>query len=307
MKYLLFILIFFFTAPANSFCQSWFDNNPQWVNRFFHAFKGPGTEFCTITTDTVVDGIQGKICSRLRAYDNYPALTFQRFVYQSGDSIFCREVDRNILLYDMSLQEGESMVIESYYYDTLLIITIDHTGTINLNGEWLRTQEFTGFRENFPNGLYKGRIIEKIGAVSMQYIAVVQNDTFDLGTHFFLNEPNNLASDGIDWRFCQYSNNQFEFMQTGGTCNILTSAQPESSTRQAVTIFPNPATGEFFYRHFNADKGSITIVSQDGRVVLQTTSNSESRVDISALPPGIFAVHFMKHDQNEVIKLVVRQ
>jgi Secretion system C-terminal sorting domain len=216
MKYTILILYFSLLLHPILQGQSWFDNSPQWTNRIVTYLKGPATEYCTITGDTMVGGVNAKICTRLRDYDNYPPFKGYRILYQTGDSILYWENNKYLLLYDFSLVPGNSLIVKRSDGSIVLSYLIESTGVINLNNQILRTQKIMASAGG--NWDITGTIIEKIGAVYMQRIQPGSLDTVDLGTHFFLQESNNLILDGIDWRFCNFKNNQFSYMESGGNC-----------------------------------------------------------------------------------------
>jgi uncharacterized protein YgfB (UPF0149 family) len=93
--------------------------------------------------------------------------------------------------------------------------------------------------------------------------------------------------------------------QLAGEQNIL----PEMEGTTEITAFPNPSTSGIFHikcTDFNNQEGTLTVLSLTGTILLQKniTGNSETLINLEAMPKGIYILRIMDGKNTYTQKLI---
>lgn len=179
---------------------------------------------------------------------------------------------QEILLYDFNLSVNDTLP-ETYIYhpEEFTIITVDQVDSILINDHYLK-------RYHLDNAGFGGEyLIEGIGSTLglLTYITPFFEQHYDLLC--FKNDDEGLA-----W---------YEYDST--LCELITGVM-ESSQRDDISIFPNPAADFLTVTCFRPPVGKnaeIRIFSLDGREVRhQPVTSSEMVIDVSVLERGMYVV-----------------
>ncbi|WP_236974310.1 hypothetical protein [Membranihabitans maritimus] len=166
---LLFIIILsslFIFRPAiysqDTSSLEWAPEGATWHYNFFSVLSQTVSSLkMTATKDTVVNGKDARIIEgEIYLYNGDTAVATDYYeqgrivIHQQGDSIFYLRENKFEILYDFSMEEGDTMRIvtpapydpdASSVQDTFIYVTLESTGTIEINGEILRTQKLKNF------------------------------------------------------------------------------------------------------------------------------------------------------------------
>ena len=297
IRILLLTTLFFtpFLLPA----QSWFEGNPQWVNRYTSGWSSGGYEYVSIYGDTILDGHSAKVLKRFIDKNIGDDITWYKPVRQNGDTIWGWEysVNKFLMYYNFSLGVGDTLVVPPYWAASFsLIYVIDSIGTMNVGGHSLRFQRVY-FPESNNNYQWVALIIEKIGMVSGLFTNTNTNYTSLISVHFFLDEPCTIASDGSCWFFCRFQNDQFMYEISNSECDGLVDI-PESSENPAFTVSPNPFQDYFTISSPPGEKiASLRLFDMNGKVVFQISNPAEIKIHAGDLQPGMYFLEIMTSDQ----------
>jgi len=165
-----------FLSPLLLRSQSWFENNPQWVNDITLGWSGPGYEYVTVQGDTVLGGKSAKILRRFRDMIWANDHSDIRVVRQNGDTIWCWNNNKNqfFIHYNFSLGVGDTVFVPLYSGGTKYLV--DSTGTLNIGGQTLRFQRVK-IPTSYDYFLCNTLIIEKIGMLRGQCVNTNTNNT----------------------------------------------------------------------------------------------------------------------------------
>ncbi len=261
------------------------------------------------TKDTVVNEknarlIEGRIFSEggfsIPATDRYDDGSY--IIYQQGDSVFYLRENKFELLYDFSMEVGDTMNIVTPNghnprrgIDTLLHIRVDSIGIVVLNGDTLRRQVVSMNREKYHSTyIFRGEIIEKIGA-----------ETFFLpynGLICDLSCPNPLRC---------YQDSSVFYTRTELACDttyVFTSTESLISLPD-IRLFPNPVfSGSSQFHIEGPDRFTWRLRDIHGRTLYRSDRVTFGKGTASlptGLSPGLYLVEIRTGERTYVRKLVV--
>lgn len=97
-----------------------------------------------------------------------------------------------------------------------------------------------------------------------------------------------------DWEACSDTSN----------CIPVTNLGLSKTHKNALEIYPNPATEAVFFR-FNAESIQLKLMDINGNTLLQQTLVSEEKMDVSAIAPGMYLIYCTNHDANYSVQRLV--
>ncbi len=302
-----FFLVSLFLLPLMLRSQNWFDNNPQWVNYITYGWKGPGAEYAGVQNDTFLGGQSAKIVSRFFDFFSSTDFTDFRVARQNGDTVWCWNHGANqfYIHYNFSLTVGDSVNVPSYWGGNgKFMYVIDSIGTISVSNQTLRFQRVK-ISTGYDYVLCDGLIIEQIGMTNGQCVNTLGNFTIPKGGHFFLDEPNSGATDGPEWTFCRFQNDQFFYEASNSECAGLVEAS-ESSESPAFSVSPNPFQDFFTITPPPGEKiASLRLFDIAGKTVLHISDPAETKIHAGDLPPGVYFLEIVSDRQKRgFIRLV---
>jgi len=309
-NYLLVLGILFLTVNTLR-SQSWFDNNPQWVNYFTFGFAGSGFEYVSVAGDTVVQGKTAKILKRFRDMNSVPDNTDFRVARQSGDTVWCWNHAQNqfFINYNFSLNQGDSVTVPFYWNSNgAFKYTVATTGSVFIGGQSRRFQLvdiYTGYNALKCSAL----IVENIGMLNGQCTNSDNNNlTYTEGHHFFLDEPNLGATDGPDWFLCRFQNDEGEYAVGGAACDPLTDTGDAPEGDAGFSIVPNPFGDQFSIMAPAGETISLLrLFDCSGRLVTSVSQAAKSIICTADLPPGIYFIEVISVGQERSFLKAVKQ
>lgn len=248
---------------------------------------GSHQEMCFPSIDTLVGGRLAK------AFEKDPLNQFsrRRIVAQSGDTIFVWS--RNTLshgykvLYNFSLGVGDTVVYYPYniFHEDTVRYVIDSLYWTNVDGQQLRTQRVKIIYD--PAFITTGIIIERMGMVQETYLH--SNGFLEYrNTHFLLDERNTLDSDGLDFMFCKFQNDVFEYHSPASVCDVFLNSEEQISSTSTILLYPNPNNGTFSLQIEQAVVESLNGYDISSRRVDFVQMGSNTFTEIQSLSPGLY-------------------
>ena len=304
-----FLVIALFTAGNTLQAQSWFDENPEWASHFTLGFAGAGYEYVSIQGDTLLQGKTAKIFKRYHDMNAVQDFTDFRIARQSGDTVWCWNEGQNQfnLLYNFSLGTGDSVSVPLYWNSNgSFKYVIQAIAIIFVDGQSLRAQSVTISTGN-PSLKCSALIIEKIGMVNGQCLDTNNNISYPEGHHFFLDEPNLGATDGPDWFFCRYRNNDIEYKYSNANCDALTGVD-EAVQGAGFTIAPNPfgdqlsivsPPGEWISR--------LRLFDCSGRLIKAVSNPADGIIPAADMPPGAYFIEIISGREERSYLKAIKQ
>lgn len=261
-----------------------------------------------VIKDTIIDGITARfIEGKLYQFekDTIPATDVYDqgniILHQKGDSIYYYRENKFELLYDFSLEVGDTMDIVTpapydlnYVSDTMIQMVVDSVGEVVVGNDTLRKQVFRMLRKFDSNYGFGGTHIEKIGNL------------------YFLLPVDDLLCDV----FCPlplrcYQDSSLFYKQWEVDCDatyLMTSTQNNISLPE-IHLYPNPifsGSSQFYIE--GPDRFTWRLRDIHGRTLYYSTRESSGK-ETAALPsglsPGLYLVEIRTGERTYVRKLVV--
>lgn len=286
-------LILFLTIPTGIIAQEfapigaiWHNSQSSWIIPDLITYKTIES-----VSDTTIDG---KICRVLieveRLYSDTVA-TFTHYMYSENDSVFFFEDNAFHLLYDFGAQAGDTVVLDYFVTSdgTPLLMVVDSTGIININGEIRKLQYIS-----CGDGLlieFGGPVIEGIGSSYFLF------PTYD-GT---VNGPLRCYQDDVVGLYINYfySNYGWDYEE----CNQIITDIKESEFVSGPIIYPNPSTNHIFIK--NATQSSVfRITDVKGKLIKQGLIEISREINIEELKNGLYFLQLITDNQVTINKFV---
>ena len=293
MRKILTILII--TISLNCFAQEWSPIGAKW---HYTQWGNILVDYSFKTIESIADSIiNGEQCKRLIEKEIYYSDTITRnhYMYSENDSVFFYKDDEFHLLYDFGAIAGDTIVL-SYFWtgngDSLLMI-IDSTSTIDINGEIRKIQYITcgdGYTVEFGN-----EVIEGIGS------------TFFMFRNYdgMPNGPLRCYEDSIVGLFLSpyhLPNNGWSFEE----CDEIITGIDEMDADGYMSIYPNPAHSEVIISGIEDNALiKVSLYNMTGQRVLHQ-QGVDRRVDISKLQQGMYVLEVMVGEDRIRQKLIIQ-
>jgi len=295
---------FFFCFSLNLVslqAQSWFEGNPAWTNYFTYGWGGPGWEYMNAGKDTLVDGLPSVAIERFFDMEFSNDFYERRFVRQSGDTILFWGMDSTFhVMYNFSLGVGDSVVIPVAYSNAHIRYIIDSLGEMEVNGQNLRFQ-----RVQLPTGYSfftcSALIVEKIGMINGECYNANTGNTQDNTRHFFVDELNSGATDGPEWTFCRFQNDQLEYTSSHHSCDALTGVDNNEPVKPFWSIAPNPFQDQVTVQDSGGRRsvGSLRLFDISGKELPVKITPGSQRVETAQLLPGVYILEITGDGQEK--------
>ena len=293
MKKILTILITILSLQG--FSKGWAEVGAIWhytqrtINPDITSYK----TFESIAEDTVV----GIPCKKIKVIDRHwgDTLVWHEYMYSENDSVFFYREGNFHLLYDFGAEAGDSILLPYFWTvngDSTLLMIIDSTSTIDINGEIRKLQYITcgdGIVVEFGD-----KVIEGIGNTYFMF------PTYD-GEYF---GPLRCYEDNIVGLFISpfHPNNGWNFED----CDQIITGIDEMDGNGGLAIYPNPAHSEVLISGFDENAiEEVSIFTATGQRVLHL-QGSDRRVDVSSLQQGMYVVEVVVGKRMIRQKLIVQ-
>ena len=306
MKKILTILILF--TSLNGFSQNFAPPGATWYYYYVLYGSAEGYVNLSYTGDTIILGIPSQKISLTYNYVNFQSGEIgesfwgNEYTYADQDHVYQLIGDEFKVLYDFTVQTGDTIVVHYYYdfpvpeeCDSLGRALVTESGTEIINNMELRWYTIETF-ENSPNVL-NGKIIERIGN----------------STGYIFSQPANCV---FFWEqyggpFRCYSDNEFNEYKNPSyddPCDFITGIDVFTKTNLGFQLYPNPTNGKASLT-INSNKIAkwVRVYEVSGRLVLQEPIvESSLQLDVSGLVPGMYLLEVeTKVGYREVKRLVI--
>ncbi len=238
-----------------------------------------------ITGDTLINGEQAfVIAGDCTCGDISP-----RYIRKEEDKIYYYRDDVKYLLYDFSLQAGDTLKVVRNEFDTIYV-GIDSVGIINFNGEDKIIQYInTIASENNEHWAEWGEImIEDFGSTRC----------------FF---PMSPVCDPGTGPLLSYEVQDFPIVEFDFECITLSTTE---LAKVNIRTYPNPAKDQYIVEYSGInEKIHLTFYNMMGAVILQKVLSPGEilTTDVSVWIPGIYIMQATSGAKSATTKLIVGQ
>jgi hypothetical protein len=259
--------------------------------QWWYGFKGgfiysEGWNHTVYESDTIVAGKSCKklhvtIYSRSNQADPYTAFSFDKFVYQQGDSVFLYNNPNWMLRWRTNPIVGTTYVIQQVSWSNAypLTIRVDSIKTVIIGTQTVKKIWQTG---TSSQGIGDHAVIyDRIGP--------------EYGDFEYTNCWG--ALDCYPTTLCAYQDNitpHYDF--TSSVCNLITNSHSPAVLQQPLLITPNPCSADL---HFDltplaGQESNLSIINMAGKLVKTLKIDQSERYDLNTreLAPGQYVYRF---------------
>ena len=294
----------FMTQTISAQGVNWFESGSQWLftNTSFATYEG--YDLLTYIGDTLINNIPLKIINQKGHFSSIGVdkdYDFDSYYQQRGDSILVLKNDSLHLLYDFSLEVGDTVNFfhESWKeYGTYGIVA--GYDTIDANGHDLRFQSVhMEFVDQFYYGPEYMFNIEKFGTIS----GFGPFDHIGFGVH---------ATDWPQYSFACYQSDTFGFYNHFDiACDYLATgtrlAGYENEFNISLHILPNPAANRIILSDCVSCE-YLRIYNSNGQPLITVDKiERNEEIDISSLVAGMYIVMVEQENRKLLGKLIVNK
>jgi hypothetical protein len=291
MKKIIFIIVL--ALPLGVFAQEfapigaiWHNSQSSWIIPDLITYK---------TIESLSDTmINGKECKKLieveRLYSD-TVNTFIHYMFSENDSVFFFKDNSFHLLYDFGAEAGDTIVLDYYLTSegTPLLMIIDSTGTIDINGEQRKIQYVRCGDGIFIE--FGGPMIEGIGSTYFLF------PTYD-GT---VNGPLRCYQDDVIGLYINYFYSNFGWNYED--FNQIITDIDESGYSNAIIIYPNPSLNRIYIK--NPNLSSIYRINDiHGILIDQGQLDLSGEINIQGLTKGTYILQLITDNQVIVRKII---
>lgn len=293
MKIVAMILILHSFWPPIIGQTEWVNEGATWHYDFQSYWIGYGRSQMTYEGDTIIDNVDCKALSFKTVYynplqmDTFHVHEMNRYIYQSGDTIWRYKSGEFFPLYNMSLSKGDTIDFMDFSLKENVNILLD-VDTITYNNQKLRKQTI---------GIYAGPMLFT-KMVVVEKFGVISNPFFFFWDEFYLG-----LSDQNENRLICYSDSDFELVNLSNfPCDFI--YYPNSSlderNEDIISIYPNPIRNNC-YIHTERIVRNLFIQDILGRTVYSCSPlSNEFQLELGSLAEGIYFIE-MTDSQNKII------
>lgn len=192
--------------------------------------------------------------------------------------------DKSILLYDFSLEEGDTVQL---YGDNGIKYTVLQTDSIELHNGEVRKRWVFSLQHYYENATW----IEGIG-----------NITIDL-----LNPGDFDGSTTTTLLLCSYENQELVYMNDEYNTCLLNWVNITETNNETIGVFPNPAKDHITISAEPGAKSEVRMYNIQGGLLLKKQIENHETIDISHFDPGLFFVRIVDNKNNassfKIVKL----
>ena len=311
---LIFLISYAFFCPqlhAQKDSVEWAPLGATWYYSYEY-YATPRVDYLKMesTKDTLVNGqnarlIEGTIYTEsgyiIPATEKYEDGSF--IIHQNGDSIFYLRENKFELLYDFSLEAGDTMDVVTpgpyrprYDNDTMIQITIDSIGEVVLHGDTLRKQVVSMNWEKYNDTyIFQGEIIEKVG--------------IEL---FFLPFDDLVCDLSCPGQLRCYQDSTVFYKRVEMACDTTYLPTPTENLpgKPEIRLYPNPVTSGAAQVHIEGpDRFTWKLRDIHGRILYQSAQEEFGKISASlpaGLCSGIYLVEIQSNEKIYIKKLIVR-
>ncbi|MFO7879915.1 MAG: T9SS type A sorting domain-containing protein [Bacteroidales bacterium] len=187
----------------------------------------------------------------------------------SSKQVFVHSGGEEFLLYDFSVQTGDTLYAENYIWSDINYLVVTDTDTSVIDGTARKTIHFS----LYPDLGWTGAWTAGIGS-STTLINYIQGD--------------GAYTKSLN---CLFENGTLVYHNTYETCcpGELTSVRDAKSLNNQITLFPNPAVNILNIEFSGTESSRIRIFDVSASLIYQEKLHpGKSKINISQLPAGIY-------------------
>ena len=256
--------------------------------------------------DTLINGRTYNRYEGVQYYTNAPGLApptnFSFMMRQQGQKVYWKHGNADRLLYDFSLQEGDSVWlpdspffgIDSTRAGIDSIRTVTNTGTN-------RSMFYLRYRANDFQGMqvyYRVQWLEGVGSTEGPLYALTRSRS-----------P--IADDDFHYTVCLRENNILKYLAPSYTsCASFLTAEEKQPIGAAFRLTHNPAQGEAVLSYSVRTAGMVTVAVYDllGRKQCQVQHGAQPAGDyqqpLPSFRPGLYLVAVEANGQRQLLRYV---
>lgn len=287
------ILIIVLALPLGVLAQEfaplgaiWHNSQSSWIIPDLITYK---------TIESLSDTtINGKECKKLieveRLYSD-TVNTFIHYVFSENDSVFFYKDNSFHLLYDFGAEAGDTVVLDYYLTSegTSLLMIIDSTGIIDINGEQRKIQYVSCGDGIFIE--FGGPIIEGIGSTYFLF------PTYD-GT---INGPLRCYQDEVIGLYINYFYSNFGWNYED--CNQIITDIVEPVSSNVIVTYPNPSLNRIYIKNANPSS-EYRMNDMNGNLIDQGQLDLSGEISIQDLTKGTYILQLITDNQVIVRKII---
>jgi hypothetical protein len=287
------VLIIVLALPFGVFAQEfapigaiWHYSQTSWIIPELITYK-------TIESlsDTTINGKECKKLIEVERFYSDTVNTFLHYMFSENDSVFFYKDNSFHLLYDFGAEAGDTVVLDYYLTseETPLLMLIDSTGTIDINGEQRKIQYVSCGDGIFIE--FGGPMIQGIGSTYFLF------PTYD-GT---VNGPLRCYQDEVIGLYINYFYSNYGWNYED--CNQIITDIDEPESSNVTVTYPNPSTNHFFIK--NAIPSSEYRINDiNGNLIDQGQLDLSGEISIQDLAKGTYILQLITDNQVTVRKIV---
>jgi uncharacterized protein YlzI (FlbEa/FlbD family) len=287
------VLIFILALPFGVFSQEfapigaiWHNSQTTWINPELITYK-------TIESlsDTTINGMDCKKLIEVERFYSDTVNTFIHYMFSANDSVFFYKDNSFHLLYDFGAEAGDTIVLDYYLTSegTPLLMIIDSTGTIDINGEQRKIQYVSCGDGIFIE--FGGPMIEGIGSTYFLF------PTYD-GT---VNGPLRCYQDEVIGLYINYFYSNFGWNYED--CNQIITDIVEPGSSNAIVTYPNPSLNRIYIKNPNPSS-EYRINDINGNLIEQGQLDLSGEISIQDLTKGTYILQLITDNQVIVRKII---
>ncbi|MCP3928159.1 MAG: T9SS type A sorting domain-containing protein [Bacteroidetes bacterium] len=271
------IILNVFLIQINGIAQNFAKEGDQWNIAIYPTFSPNTTSYSIrVQGDTIINNQAYKKLQSSPNADNSSWPPLNRFIREDSlQKVYLCDGTSELVLYDFSLQVGDTFKIESPFFNDfqceIVVLEID---SITLNNGGQRKRLTIG-RTDIPDWGPPDYWVEGIG--SMKGVL----------SHFMFH----CATDYSEELLCFYQNEELQFPEMPFSCFITSAYDLEKELQ--VRIYPNPV-GDQLFLFMQAGQNEIKnvfIYSISGiRMGQFHVKSNEAKINISKFSNGIYLV-----------------
>ena len=292
MKKLLLLLFFaLFCLQSGVYSQNWYQQNARWYfnKQELLPFAAHGFKEYKVKKDTIVDNKTAKLIEvRCFSYDGTETVEAPAIIFEENSKVYYWNDERFKLMYDFSLDVGDTLDIETEYDNCFYssAIVVDSIKTVNIEGEDLKVQylSYTAFYESEYSEKVSYKITEKIGIESQfifrHYCGLSDNFAYE-GLRCY--SDNNITYIN-KWWADHYTNIKCDSLIYDPTSEIIKEMKNE------ICVFPNPVKDILNINFIIKAKG-IEIYNLFGEKIIQYPVHTNFvSIDLSKYSKGVYLI-----------------
>ena len=280
------ILLFSFLFFSLSASAQYFEVGMTWVYGQYTTMPGwpPHISTMTITGDTMINGEAAFIIDPPEpSYSGNPRI---RYIGESGQQVFYYMNDEKRLLYDFSLNVGDTLVVKAQWccqgdlLDTI-VGYVDSVGSITVSGVPLKYQDFGS--ADWPR--------EHVEGVGSLY-------------YFFPNPP--LFDNAYSKLRCViYPNGDILKFTDDEDCYTIMGVN--DIQQSGLAMYPNPVMDELTIENKEGKAYTLRFFNQQGQLLFHTAkSYTGQKINTTNWPPGAYWVELVV-DKETFTQVIVKE